>query len=392
MKNYQKKRLWNCLSNALYTIQVNLTDGFKQKLLDNLPSNKSRIIRLLNNTSYAKKGNIKASQARWFSWFKYNDVNIPLWAAMGLCKLAKIPLEEMERNITFYKQKTLNYICIKNPKLPITINPTFVSLASHFCFDGSLPKDGKGTYYSQKNKEQIDNFVQKIQECFGDTYISITKDGKDIPKIRLPRLIGEICKYVCNFDNFETFNSAIPSNLMNLSKEFRLAILISAIVDEGHLQDQYIQFQFSNKELTEDIRDICVSLDYECSKINKRERGKYANSYYFYMKSIERFYHDYLNLNKKFPLISLTFKSDKIKFFIDSIKYPKGKSTVKSANLRKNKILQILDKPKTSYEIAERTLINPRSVRRLLLKLIKEGKIRRIKKNHFYYYSLYFPF
>ena len=104
---------------------------------------------------------------------------MPLWAAMGLCKLANIPLEEMEKNITFYKQKlTPNRVSIESPILPIKFNPTLVSLASHFCFDGSLPKDGKGAYYSQKNKEQINNFIKKVQECFGETYISIAKDGK----------------------------------------------------------------------------------------------------------------------------------------------------------------------------------------------------------------------
>lgn len=388
MKNYQKINLWNCLPNAPYSIRIKLTYKFKQRLLGDLPSNKNKTINLLNNTSYARKGNVKASFARWFNWFKYNNINIPLWAAMGFCELTNISLVEMEKNIISYKQKlTPNRVSVKSPILPIEFNPTLVSLASHFCFDGSLPKDGKGAYYSQKNMKQVNNFIDKVKRCFGDTYVTIGRDGKGIPKIRLPRFVGEFCKYICNFDNFGTFDSKIPSNLMK-SKEFKLAILISAIVDEGHLQDNYIQFKLSNKKLIKDIEFICHSLSYKCSKINRRERKGYPNSYYFYMKSIKKFYQDYLNFNKKFPLISLTFKTKKLQFFISTANYPKGASTINSAKSRKEIIINCLKKSKTSYEIAEETSINPRSVRRLLFMLLKEGKIKRVKTNHFYYYSL----
>ena len=388
MKNYQKIHIWDCLINAHSVLQINLTHEFKRKILINLPSNKNKSINLLNNTSYAKKLKIRVNYARWYDWFKYNNLYMPLWAAMGFCELTNLSLEEMEKSIIDYKQKTLNRISIKNPILPLSLNPTFVSFSSHFCFDGSLPKDGKGSFYSQKNEKQIDNFIEKATNCFGDVPISITKDGKGIPKIRLPRIIGEVCKHLCNFKSFGTYETNIPNSLMLSSKEFKLAILISAIVDEGHLQDKYIQFQLSNKRLTEDIKDICLSLGYECSKVNQKKRIDTirADSYYFYMKDITKFYQDYISLKKEHPLISLTFKEDTLNFFMNSINYPKGKPTVNSADSRKEKILLLLNIPKTSYKISEETLINPRSIRRLLATLLKENKLKRIKKGHLYYY------
>lgn len=385
MKN--EFHLWELLPNALYKISINLNKDFKQEMSSKLPSNKAKAIRKLNSTNYAGQRGVQASPSRWFNWFEYNDVNMPLWAAMGLSKLAEIPLTEMEKNVTLYKQKRVPNSCgIRNPILPIRISPEFFSFSSHFCFDGSLPQDGKGAFYSQKNQEQINNFLEKAEYCFGDVPVNRSKDGKNIPNIRLPRLIGDSCKYICGFESFGTFDSRLPQNLQSISRESKLAILVSAIVDEGHFQDRYMQLQLSNKDLINDLRDICIELDYPCSPLcEKSQKGMF----YFYITSVDKFHEDYLELRNKHPLISLTFKSEQLEFCVESKNFPNGEHTAKCAEERKSAIMELLKNSMTSKEVSQRTKIKPRSVRRHLLQLYKDNKINRKKEGRqYYYYSL----
>ena len=379
----QKINIWNCLENAPYILRVYLSDRFKKKLLNKFPKNKTDLIKQLNNHPYSKKSKFKVSQARFFNWFKYNDLSIPLWVAMIFCEIAEIPLEEMEKEIVSYKQKTVDRVCIKKPNLPIEFDPVFVSFSSHFCFDGSLPKDGKGAYYSQKNQEQINNFVQKAKYCFGDLSVYITKDKKDVAKIRLPRFIGEICQYLCKFNSFGTFDCQIPHFLLELDKDYKLAILISAIIDEGTVMTEYIQLNLGNRGLVKDLHKICNNLDYECSDVNKATR-----SYYFYIKSIKKFYEDYKDINNRHNLISLTFKEQAIKDILTFNQFPNSKSTIEDSEINMKKLINLLKIPKTSKELALQLSIKPRTIRRYVLRLLKERRIKRERKGQQFYYSL----
>lgn len=373
--------IWNCLDNAPYILRVYLSKNFKEKLLDKLPENKTEVIRKLNSSSYSKNSQFRISRARFFNWFKYNDLSMPLWVAMGFCEIANILLEEMEKSIISYKQKTLNNVCVKNPILPIKFNPVFVSFASHFCFDGSLPKDGKGSYYSQKNRIQIENFIQKARHCFGNLSINISKDGKNIPKIRLPRFIGEICQYLCKFDSFGTFDCEIPKFLLNLDKDYKLTILISAIVDEGGVMTEYIYIGLSNERLIKNLWSICKELEYDCSDIKQTPK-----LYYFYIKSIKKFYDDYKKLNEKHNLVSLTFKEEAVKDILRFNSFPNSKPTVEEAQIKRNKVIEILKEPKTTRELALQLSAKPRTMRRYILRLLKESKIKREKRGKYFYY------
>jgi hypothetical protein len=300
-----------------------------------------------------------------------------------------ISLEKLESNIIFYKNRANNYVGIKNPKLPIIISPVLTSLAAHLCFDGCLPNNGHGMEYSQKNLQQIDNFKEKVDYCFGKTYSKLGKDSKNIPKLRYPRFIGDSLKGIYGFESFGTFDCFLPSSIFRLSKEHKIALLASAIVDEGHIHSEYVQLLLSNKRLIEDLRNLCVYLGYNCSPIRFKLRNEpYNKSYYFYMKSVKKFYEDYLKVNKQYPLISLTFKEHLFKFVLETKNYKKGKSNLKSRKNREEQIISILSKRLTSNEIAEKLRINPRSVRRILLHLLKQNQIKRIKIEHDYFYFI----
>ncbi|MDD5163280.1 MAG: winged helix-turn-helix domain-containing protein [Candidatus ainarchaeum sp.] len=331
--------------------------------------------------------NIKVSYARWFDWIEYSNVEIPLWALMELTKIAELSFGEMEQNIICYKKtNTPKRLYIYSPVLPVEFSPELVSLAGHFCFDGSLPKDCKGSFYSQKNPVQVADFIKKVKNCFGEVPAATRKDKKNVYNVQLPRIVGEICKHVCKFDSFDSFETKIPKKIKNSNKSIRLAFLVSAILDEGAVGTEYVQILLKNEKMTNDLHDLCVGLKYNCTQ--PKEKKNYSEVYYFYIKSIDGIYKDVEKLQKRFPLISFGFKEDKIEFLISSKRFVRGKHTTETAKTRRKQILANLNESKTSFELAQCLKIPARSVRRHLAGLLKEDKIERIKKEQTYFYKL----
>ncbi len=380
----RKYHIWEFYPNAIYDFQVRLSDVFKEKLIEHSHENKAEFIREINNSKYAGM-EAHANYSRWFNWFKYKDVNIPLWAAMAMAELTEIPLDKLEKEIIFYKQKlTPNKVSVTNPILPVELTPEFVSLAGHFCFDGSLPKDGKGSFYSQKNDSQTDLFIETIQFCFGKTHYAKRRDNKEVWSVRFPRFIGESCLHICEFETFHSSKARVPESLCGLDKKFKLAFLVSAIVDEGSVGTEYVQLLLKNKGLIEDLHKICLELGYSCSDI----KGKLCKDgvYYFYIKSVSELFRDICTLSKEHPLLSFGFKTKDILFILESRFFPSGKPTLVAVEKRKTEVLSNLISPKSVRELALELRINARSLRRILLKLTNQGKLKRFKKGYPYLY------
>ncbi len=382
-----KCHIWELIPNAIYDIRVEIKEKFKQKLLSKLPKSKTEIIKLLNETNIAQNRRISISHSRWFNWFKYNDVKIPLWVLLFLSRQAKISKSEMEKNISLYKlRNTPTRVSVNKPILPVKLKPELVSLAAHFCFDGSLPKDGKGSFYSQKNRSQVNTFLEKVKNCFGATHYVVRLDRKKVHSVRLPRIIVEACKHIFEFRTFASSETRIPEKVIKSSKKFRLAFLVSAIVDEGGIGTEYIQIMLKNRSLTEDLRQLCLDLNYNCTKLKSKKN--YEGVYYFYIKSARKLYSDVEKLRKKIPTISFGFKKKRIEYLVRSKNFLHGKHTAETATKRKKAILHNLKEPKSSFELSNALKAPARSTRRYLLQLVKEGEIKRIKLKHAYFYQL----
>jgi len=356
-------------------------------MLPRLPKNKSGIIRSLNKSKFAIQSKMHVNYARFFDWFKYQTVKVPLWVLMHLSKSANISLVEMERNIVSYKlTNSPARVAVREPILPVKLTPEFVSLTAHFCFDGSLPKDGKGSYYSQKNIEQVNNFIEKTKNCFGGVPAKIRLDGKKVYSIRLPRIIGEACRHICGFETFDSLRTVIPERIKESGSDFKAAFLVSAIVDEGCVGTEYIQLMLKNKKMIEDLREICSDLDCDCTE--PRGRKGYKNFSYFYIKSVVKLWENITGLTKRYPSISFGFKESKFRYVISSRGFAKPEHNARTAAERKKIILNNLKESKTSFELANTLKIPARSVRRHLGSLLESGKIERtkIKQTYFYHF------
>ena len=338
--------------------------------------------------SFAKK--IDITPARLYDYFIYQTTPIPLSVLISLSKLLKISLIQIEQNILMYKQMFVpNKNSIKNPKLPIEITPYFTSIVSNLFFDGSVPINGKGTYYSQKNELIMNDFVGKIKEVFGNVQYSVVRDHRGVLKCRVPRIVGEICKYVYDIKSFGTFDSRISKKIYNLSKEHKIAFILTAILDEGSISyDGQIFFGVNNKLLCEDIKELFSQVEVKTTNVNQKSN---SNHYYIYIKSPTKLLRLIEMSNKKYPLISLRYKEEKLKYYFEIKKHP-GLRNKQGGDERKRRILISLKNGKKNVnQLSKELLIFPRSIRRHLSVLLKSGEIDKEKLHNEHYFSLTSP-
>lgn len=369
-------------------MKIHLWEAYNpQKISVDITQNlKDEIKELIKNNIYKTAHKIKIVPARLYDYFIYQKSPIPLKVLMELSKLFKISLVKIEQNIIMYKNMfTPIKNSIKNPKLPIEINSYFTSIISHLYFDGSMPKDGKGTYYNQKNEDIMNDFTKKIKEVFGEIHYSLREDHKGVLKCSIPRITGEICKFVYCVDSFGTFDSRISEFIFKLPKEHKIAFIISAILDEGSITyDGQIFFGVSNKLLCEDIKTLCGQVGLKTTKVNQKSD---THHYYFYIKSPDRLLKFVNYFNKKYPLISLRYKEERLRCYFKIKKHP-GLRTKKGGDERKKRILNSLKKGEKSVnQLSRELLILPRSLRRHLIVLIKQEKILKNKlgkENYFF--------
>src|SRR3989344_8868604 len=154
------------LINPNFKISVDLSEELKNKI-------RSKIKHKISDLS--KK--LKLKTARLYEYFIWKNSAIPLEVLLKISNLLKISKDEIEQNIIMYKQLHVpGKNSIKNPKLPIKINPYFTSLVANLFFDGSVPDDGKGTYYNQKDEYLMRNFIERSRAIFGDVYCHVVTD------------------------------------------------------------------------------------------------------------------------------------------------------------------------------------------------------------------------
>jgi len=242
---------------------------------------------------------------------KIHNKLMPLWLVLRLIKLLDINLNNLDNNIVLYRSGSSGLI-IDKPKLPIEITPELISIIFHMFGDGAA---GNFTpSYTQKNKNQFDNFIKKLENCFGKFQKSIYfTQGKY--QVKFPKVIIDILSDFYSIDSFKSHESKIPKLIFEEDKESKLAGIVSFIVDEGYVRDVVILYS-ANKKLLSAIKRLIEDCQYKCSKI---KYNKKAGGYFFALsnKSIKNFYDDVEKLSKQFSTCNLSFKKNDIKFIVD---------------------------------------------------------------------------
>jgi len=356
-------------------IVVDLKDSLKNKIRDKI---KWKI--------YFYANQLEIKPPRLYEYFIWKKSMIPIKTLFRLSSLIKMSKEEIETNITIVKQQHVpSKNSIKNPKFPIRISPYLTSIVSNLFFDGSVPIDGKGAFYHQKDRKIMDGFINRLNYVFGDVAYSLRLDHRGCLKCRIPRIIGEFCKYLYSVNSFGSFNARVPKKIFNLGKNHKIAFILSGILDEGSITyDGFIQFGVSNNKMMEDFRGLCIDVGLNTSKIRKRDH----NWYYFYLTDYRLFHKLYRGFIDRFPLFSLGYKEERLEKAIE-IKEQKVLYTKEFAEKRKELILDELMKSNSSINhLSSKLLIEPRTVRRYMYSFMNNNQVKRRKVRNEYVYFL----
>ena len=174
--------------------------------------------------------------------------------------------------------------------------------------------------------------------------------------------------YNLSINSFKSENARIPKEIFSKDWKNKLAFLVGIIIDEGNVDSNLILIRMKNKELIQDLQQLCSDLGYTTS-MKKGKEGIFC--LYILSKSLRNVYQDYKILLKKYPEVNLGYKGKKIEEFINRINKPKV-----YIGGNKPKILAELSKENlTVNELAQRLNMTRQGARYLIDKLIKETKV-----------------
>ncbi|MFA5993240.1 MAG: winged helix-turn-helix transcriptional regulator [Candidatus Pacearchaeota archaeon] len=299
---------------------------------------------------------------------------VPLEIFLKICLSLNISKEELQKNIVSYKTAGgVNFI--EEPKLPIIITPVFDMLLAHHFGDGTVinPKNNRIPYfgYRQFNDFYRSAYVHKLENVFGK--IKYKKDYFLLStRPYCPPVLSTLFfkYYNLSINDFLSERARLPSIILNKGKDSLLAFLVAFIIDEGNIDSTQISIKLKNKLLIEDLNKICNILGYKSKIINSKEADYFG--VYILREGMNKLYKDYLILNKKYPIINLGIKGERIKSSFEIFNRP-----ISRISGNNNLILEILKNEELSVnQIADRINMTRQGVRYHIHKLIKDNKIK----------------
>jgi len=309
MKNNNEIHL-SYLTYCLKDTHFRLNLDFLTKLLENASKCKSPAI---NKEFIAKIGGKFNENARAYnaiySWLN-GRTTIPFNKLIQILEMSNYSLEDVEKHIISIKcGRKKGEI---HPKFPIIIGRELGSIVGHILGDGSIDKIFNQVFYSNSNKELLQEFKGSmdtifgikpriwVQEeaCFGRTkWMKRITDFNEIPNghnvgLFYPRICGIILhgvlgKFACGKNKF------ITNQIKNSNMQFKIGLLRAFFDDEGSINSSShtLRIVQDNIEILQDLRLLLFELNINSNEVKyyiKRNKPRYyfnvtgfRNYYYF---------------------------------------------------------------------------------------------------------------
>ncbi len=377
MSKYTEIHLINFPKNTTIMLENKFRQQFIKNFIDSCNTWK-KAVEYLNNKSgfYNVKTKIGVgSLSHWFYGIEKTSKKtrrMSLWAIIEIAKKNNINLKKIEQNVLDIC--SIGRGTSVKAKFPLYLTPELVSIAFHLFGDGYLAKKGQQSHYRQVNQEGLNNFKQKLLNCFGKFNIVISEKSK----IAIPKVLSEFLKEYLNLGSCYWNKSRINKTIKKLPKEFLLAGLNAFIVDEGHIGES-IEIYSGNKLLLQDIKEIAEKLGYNTSKIDIKIYKK-SKTYRTRIstKNAQLLLQDIQLLSKKFPTCGLAHKEHLLEEIVrrqtrDWKTRPTGET--------KERIITLLTKGNiNSKELRLKLNISGSTLREHLITLEAQNKVKRIRQ------------
>jgi len=176
-------------------------------------------------------------------------------------------------------------------------------------------------------------------------------------------------RQIYGITSFRAFEARIPIEIKRKPWEFKMSVLSTAVVDEGTVDETGVEIYSANKELLADIREVALSLGYQCSEI-KKSKGR---TFLFRLRPLEKLLRDIKKLAKKYPVLDLAHKQKILEFHV---------KRRRRRGVTKTKILEsLLEGNKTTTHLMYELNIASKRVMRHLKELEVLGLVRRVGEN-----------
>ena len=314
-------------------IMIRLSSAMTRKLFD---SSSRGLSEILSRAAKSCTRPISPSLVRaWRARKRPKPARIPLWVTCELGRIRGLSPDYLERNVIALSFKRGREIV--TPKLPLTVDPVFDSVLIHFYGDGN-PSNCR---FVQLNEERRKLFIRKIEHIFGKLPTKETCNG-----VNLPKFVFEIYrwKYEVNFQE-----RRVPNPIYRKNWKHKLACIEAFLLDEGTIDGNSVSFRNTDPLFLKDIRELCIAIGYECSKVSKmgHRANKEVLGFYILSESIPKLYEDVAALEKEFPTLHLGTKQLYLKNLVEILT-----SHGKRFSLTRS-ILSILENgPQTTYELS----------------------------------------
>lgn len=318
--------------NIMRLEKINLADVISESSRIYVKLNKKFLIKILNKASKDKKPHknrdfcekigvqfndtINASSTV-IAWIRFNRA-IPLSKLLVIRNISNIPWKIIEDNILNLKSSLSGGEI--NIRFPLNIGFEMGSIIGHIIGDGSIDKKHKQVFYSNSNKELLNEFYNYMKFIFKiypriwmqktSTFKGKTQWDKRLNKIDelldkrncglfYPTICGSILNII--FNNFSIGrNKKITDKIKKTNKEFKAGLIRAFFDDESNVGKKSIRVFQDKKDILDNIRTFLT------------EFGIYTKEVKEYIKlDKSRYYldiHRKSNLNKFREEIGFTSK------------------------------------------------------------------------------------
>jgi len=357
---------------------VNLNKNFKgsirKKILSNLPIYK-----------FADKVGITAVHIGYFLNNHHSFISIEY--LIKILKELEISFKKAEKNIIGYRD--CNSKIIYKIKFPYYFNPIDMRIIGVLIGDGNVHKTNKMLRWIQKDVSPLKKLVSlKIN------YNKINK--KKSMQFVIPAFFRKIACHSLDLKPTELGTYKFIQRSINLSKNYKLALLISLIEDESNIDPKNyggINIRMSDKRIMNSIKELCDSLYYKTSKIikyNNKNTAYGGNIMYkinILSEGIYKLGYDIKNFEKRFGKnASLWKKRDNFFKRWNTCIGKKAKKNKEGRELHK-RLIELFKKNNvlSLNEIIKKIKIKRERLTDLLRHMHKRKEIYRIKKGNYSY-------
>ncbi len=277
---------------------INVNPNFKKQI-------KQKILSRTSINKFATKTNTTSMSLYLFLNNENNFIRIR--NLIRILDLLKIPKSLAEKNIIFYRD-TSSKEAFKI-SFPYHFSPIDMRIIGLLFGDGNIHKKNGMARWIQKDTTPLKKLIEKSLN------IRIKAHTNEM-QVTIPAFLTKIATKVLDLEQLELACSKIIEKSLKLPNDYKLALLLAIIEDEGNIDVKNyggVSIRISSERGIKNVKEICNSLNYKTSNIKKyQNNGNFGNNIMYKLnipsEGIEKLGFDLINFEKKYGLESSLWK------------------------------------------------------------------------------------